>query len=394
MVATAGLALTAIWLTVGVTLSSVFDTSAPDVALRAYPFSATAMAAKAAVAIRPGMDAPEIENARAYAIHALALDPTNIIAVRSLGLLAALRNDTATAARLQRYALYISRRDLPTTLWAIEDAVARGDIAAALRGYDAALLTSDRAEPLLLPVLVDAASDPQIRTPLMKMLTTRPLWWPEFARRTFTAGGDPTTIVATWRALRIDPQASDPNTRALASQGLVRLVALGAYRQAWALSGGGGDLLRNGQFEAPPAAPPFGWQLLDEIDLSGVIQPGGTTASGYALFPSASNGRSGEVASQLVVLPAGRYALALRTAGAFPDGSAVIARCHGAGGQVLSTAPLPAHGGRVALDFIVPPSHCGGQMIAIRAVSAEDSAGDGGDTGRPWIDDVVLTRTQ
>lgn len=384
------LALLALWLTIGATLASIVDARSPDLALKAYPLSATARAVQAASLIAPGMSPRDATAARTLARDALALDPTSVVAARSLGVLAEADGDRAKAGRLRNYALYLSRRDLPTQLWTIETAVARNDIATALTHYDQALLTSNSAEQLLLPILVAATGQDQIREPLLAKLRTRPIWWPSFTRELFTTGTDRRMIVSVFRLFGLARPGNDAQRREFASLGLSRLIALGDYADAWALVGRGPrDTLVNGDFEQMSAPPPFGWQLVDEIDLSGVIQPGGDGASGYALFPSASGGRSGDAATQFVVLRPGRYTLSARTSGGFPTGSALIVRCHGEAGTPLGSVDLPAQSAKsgVSLTFTVPANGCGGQMVAVHAAS-----GDGGEPqGEPaWIDAVTL----
>lgn len=390
LVLTVVLTLLALWLTIGATLASIVDARLPNLALKAYPFSATARAVEAASLITPSMSTRDAAKARTLARDALALDPTSVVAARSLGVMAEAGGDQATAGRLRDYALYLSRRDLLTQLWAIETAVAHNDIATALTHYDQALLTSNSAEQLLLPVLVAAAGQDQIRGRLLAKLKMHPIWWPSFTRELFTTGTDRPTIVSVFRLFGLGNPGSDAQRREFGSLGLSRLIALGDYADAWALvSRGPRDTLVNGDFEQTVISPPFGWQLVDEIDLSGVIQPGGDGASGYALFPSASGGRSGDAATQLVVLGPGRYTLSARSSGGFPAGSALIARCHGAAATPLGSVDLPARPAKsgVSLSFTVPANGCGGQVIAIRAAS-----GDGGEpqTELAWIDAIKI----
>lgn len=79
---------------------------------------------------------------------ALRGDPTAEQAAATLGLQEQLRGHSVMARRWFGYAQMLSRRDLQVQLWAIEDAIGRGDIPAALHQYDTALRTSNAASEL------------------------------------------------------------------------------------------------------------------------------------------------------------------------------------------------------------------------------------------------------
>lgn len=89
-----------------------------------------------------GLETARRREADRLARLALRQDPTAVAALATLGLNAQIRGDTNSARRYFAYSDKLSRRSLTTRLWAIEDAVARDDIPAALRNYDVALRTS------------------------------------------------------------------------------------------------------------------------------------------------------------------------------------------------------------------------------------------------------------
>ena len=70
----------------------------------------------------------------------------------------------------------MSRRDLPTQVWLIEERVRRDDIAGALRHYDIALRTGPEASERLFPVLIAATANDGIVGPLTALLRTDPPW--------------------------------------------------------------------------------------------------------------------------------------------------------------------------------------------------------------------------
>ena len=107
-------------------------------------------------------------------------DPTALPAIAVLGLRSQTTGDETKARQLFAYSQFLSRRDLQTQLWMVEDAVNRGDISGALRHYDIALRTSKLAPNLMFPVLASAMQDPSIRAELITTLAKRPAWEADF----------------------------------------------------------------------------------------------------------------------------------------------------------------------------------------------------------------------
>ena len=114
--------------------------------------------------------------AEALSRTALRRDPTTVSAAATLGVVTLARNDITDARRLLAYAQMLSRRNVATQLWSIEDAVGRGDVPGALRWYDIALRTQPEMSNVLYPVLAQAARDPSIRSALVRRLVGNPPW--------------------------------------------------------------------------------------------------------------------------------------------------------------------------------------------------------------------------
>lgn len=106
------------------------------------------------------------------------------------------------ARRLFLHSERLSRRNLITQLWAIEDAVARDDVAGALRHYDIALRTAPRMAEVLFPVLKSASTDPAIRTGLIRTLSGKPLWAGDFIDYVSDNSADPQATVSLLRGLQ------------------------------------------------------------------------------------------------------------------------------------------------------------------------------------------------
>lgn len=179
-----------------------------------------------------GADATPADRRRAdmLARKALLNDALAVQAVSTLSLNAYLRGDVAQTRRLLAYSQKLSRRDLQTQLTAIEEAVARGDVAGALYNYDIALRTNTDSWELLFPVLEAAAIDPTIQAALVARLSRRPIWGDPFIAYTAAHSPDPQATAALLTKLRraglnIADGAVAPIINAL--------IEKGALDQAW-----------------------------------------------------------------------------------------------------------------------------------------------------------------
>ena len=161
---------------------------------------------------------------------ALRSDPTAIEALTVLGFQAQLRGDSAQTDQIFSYSIDLSRRELRPRMWAIEEAVTRGDIAAALRQYDVALRTSFDSAELLFPTLTAALAEPRVRSDLLSILATRPVWEDRFVAYAANSGIEPQGAIALFREAASVGVQPDPDLRA----SLVNsLLSKGKVDEAW-----------------------------------------------------------------------------------------------------------------------------------------------------------------
>lgn len=274
------------------------------------------IAAVAAQRLSSQPDATAVDRARAdrLAQDALQRDPTAVGAVVSLGLDAQVRGQDANARRLFGYAQKLSRRELSAQVWAIENAVARGDVGQALHHYDVALRTRREAAELLFPVLASAIADPAIRAALTRTMAGRPAWGPAFV--TFAPGNaDPVATADLFRELRRAGIAVDEDARA---QIIGKLVSEGFLNDAWSYyasirPGVDRRRSRDTRFSANLQAPtPFDWVPLNEGGVSSSIQ---RTGNGGVFDFVAPASVGGQALRQMQLLPPGEYRLVGRSTG-------------------------------------------------------------------------------
>lgn len=255
------------------------------------------------------------QKAAQLAKSALARDPAAIPAVDTLALLAGLQGQAGAARALFGYAVILSRRDLSSQLWSVEDAVAHQDVNGALLHYDIALRASNRAPDILFPVLSQALAGAPIRSALATRLNERPLWSEAFLAYTADKGPDFRATAQLFLDLR--RRGVVPLDYVEASL-INRLIGGGASDEAWtyyAATHTGADRRhsRDTQFTASPVHPTaFDWNIVDDPSISASIQRDGNTGE---LFFSAGPTVGGAVARQMQALPPGRYILDGRSVG-------------------------------------------------------------------------------
>lgn len=377
-------ALLLLWLSVAVSLAGIARDRRPDIVLRFWPWDGLAKAIQSERQIAAGQDREHVEKARALAAEAIVAEPTSARAARMLGLTS---RDEASARRAFQYSRQLSRRDLPTTLWFIEDAVQRDEAREALRQYEIGLRTSSSAPILLFPVLDASLAQPQLTQPLADLLATGSNEWvPQFIEYSITgrtnAGHLGRVLLHSRRALMRMPEADRADlVRQLVEQqhfsvaaGIHRSLAGGAPRTA---------LVQHGSFDSAGDWAPFDWALATTADYGANVQGG-------ALQAVSQGALDGTVARQLINLTPGTYRLRTRATLA-PDagnGSASwVISCANPAGDI-ATLPVRAVTGRATISetrFRITPA-CRWQWLRLDILPSPD-----GTRFELLVDDVIVT---
>lgn len=305
---------------------------------------------------RPDTD-PQGKAAK-IARQALLDDPTAADALTVLAFQAQLRGERDKADNIFRYSTALSRRELRPRLWAIEEAVNRGDIDGALRHYDVALRTSRDAGPMLYPTLGAAMAEPRIRAGFLAVLATNPGWKDEFfdhvARRRISPEG--------LAALLVEGRSIDLKvTEDARVQIIDALIISGKTDQAWSLyremrKGASRDQSRDPNFALDAASrSAFDWRAGEDSRLgAAILKDGAAGAIDFAAPPDSS----GVLAQQSQLLAPGRYRLHGRSRGIDQSASALpywTLVC--ANGRELGRIQVPnsaTSGGRFSGSFRVP----------------------------------------
>lgn len=378
-----------LWLAIGVTMNFTLAGRAPDLVRSWWPAGVTPKVAVGRSLLTNGRLSPADQNAtRAMLREAVLREPVNTYALGALAAMADYMNDKKTARALFRLSESVSRRNIVTELWLIEDAVERESVGEAIAHYDRAMRVSIDTRAALLPVLLSAASDPAVLKELLPVLAQRPLWWKDYIQRLGASGDDTAVMAASIRAVR--PNLRSPEESILTENVLRRMIALKddrrAVRVANDLEGrpGATRSLRGGNFDAPDGVLPFAWWLRDEGNVRTYRDtvPNGS----QGLWIVTSDDTSGGVAQQLIGLPPGRYTLS-GAAGDVPSDPlarpAIEVSC--GNGTKLTRFLLPTSGEQgqgFRFRFDVASAGCATQWIGITSASAADTS--------VWIDNLSI----
>lgn len=317
---------------------------------------------------------------------ALKQDPTAVSAVATLGLQAGLCGDTLHARRLFDYAQRLSRRDIRTQLWAIEDAVARDAIPAALQHYDIALRTIRAAPDLLFPILAGALEQPDIRTNLVLTIRQQPppQWAPDFVSYLSNTGGDPHATAQFFEAMR---QAGMPLSTGAIAGAVNGLIGADAVEEAWHFyekvrRGTDRQFSRDPHFAARLDTPSlFDWVPVNDGKIATSLENGAFDFS----VPAAIGG---PLLQQMQVLPPGGYLLEGHGSGIAQGKDSLpywVLKCTDGRelGRVLLSNSTQA-GSPFAGKFTVP-SDCPVQTLYMYARSSDSVLGDSGQIDRAQL---------
>jgi hypothetical protein len=228
--------------------------------------------------------------------------------LRILGLEAASRGDTRAADRLFASAETLSRRDLQTQIWLIEERVRRGDVSGALRHYAVALRVFPEAKTVLFPSLANGVAHPELVDPIADLASSEETWRNAFL--TYLMGHAADSLTANFFFAVANRQVRLPAD--LVGILIPRLIRAGHLHQAvmlyrhvnpkWSNASISEQL--DGDFDNPGPAP-FGWSVEGQ---SAYIGPRTKNSGDAALQAVVQPGESVAIARKLIILaPGQRY---------------------------------------------------------------------------------------
>lgn len=383
------------WLTFAVGAASVLGAARPEIAARFAPFDARTMAKLAEKSsIDMARHPRTARQARELSIEALRRDPTVVSAWRTLGLVASMEGRQEQASRLMAHAERLSRRDLPTQLFLIEERVQRDDIAGALHHYDIALRTSRSSADLLMPVLITASAQSDIAARLAPLLRSDPPWRHLFLWRLYEEAQSGSNVVRFVQLLGPDWAFREPDllprltARLLGEREFAGLWQI--YRMAGRVQAAEPLLVRNGGFDQPNPTPPLDWSFTDQ-DVQGQQSRIPNRGNDPSLLVRVSASGEGIAASQLLLLKPGRYRLSAVAGGVegYPEAALrwqITCADPGQTGLHRFDIPVSPQGARSHETSFQIPETCPAQWLHVVAGASP------GAEAAAWIDTLQIAR--
>jgi hypothetical protein len=356
-----------------ISVANIARARSPALALRMVPFDAGAKAARADQLMLDKDSGPaERRRAIELAREALVRAPLSPAAMRVLAIGAELDGRSGLARTRYLSSARLSRRDFPTRIWLIEEAVRRDNVGDALDHFDIALRTSRSARSVLFPILSEALKDRQYVDPAMVVFNRRPAWMTPFFVFSLQNGGSAPHLALILSKLG---EVESPWGIDLPQAVVDRMVSEGQYREAFQFTAAqAGDPIgpADTAFEDASRMAPFVWAYADESGRSARFDRG-------ALRFEVDADNAGELARRLIVLPAGQYRLIAR--GILEDaqrggGVDVLITCAGQPAAELTRLQLRDAQSEQVLssDFRTPAADCSGQWLRVNAVAANSAA--------------------
>ena len=283
----------------------------PDLALSYVPDHPLALSRKAEELFVEKQDPATLAKVEAMARQSLKGGALNPVAIRLLGYVADVRGDLDKARKLMLLSQKVSRRDFGTQLWLIEDAVARGDKKQALFHYDIALRTEPTGYPILLPTLVGALDDPEVRAGLAPYIKLNPNWLPALLSESINSSANPSNLADV--LLKANGLPDGKEYYGWSNQVLTQLAQkyqFPTYKQYYlSLKSTNEATLRSvglDRLNVNLRYPIAGWQMADNSAISGTFSA--FDKSGRAtLLAFAGSGERGELMRKYIFLKPGSY---------------------------------------------------------------------------------------
>lgn len=377
----AGLTVAGLLASMG-SLAQVLRSRDPERAFMLAPGNARIIATLAyRRATDPKISSADRQNVDRLSKAALLKDPTAVTAVAALGIDAQSRGRVIEARRLFAYAQRLSRREIVTQLWAIEDAVARSDIPAALRQYDIALRTSRTISDVLFPVLSKAIVDPVIAKDLARTLAAKPAWRDSLVNYLGSQGADPDATVKLFTKLQ---QMAVPVSGMAQGAVINALIQKGQLDSAWSYyaairPGADRRYSRDPNFRAGLQSPsPLDWGVVDIAGGSTSIQRGGGgNVFDFSLAPSVG----GTLLQQVQILPPGNYRLTGHSVNLDqPQDSLPYWMLSCRDGRELGTVKMvnSGQGNGVFAGQLAVPAECSVQVLTLMVPPSTSASGASG----------------
>lgn len=310
-------------------------------------------------------DSAALREAGRLAQQALKGDITNTEALAIQGLAVAAQGG-ARAKAIMNASASLSKRNLTTQLWLVEDAGKRDNLTEMLTHIDTALRVSASAQAQLFPVLTSALRNTSIVQEFTDLLQKHPPWTEAFLYTAITSGVATTNLGDIYLKLNRMYEYQGQDLSALI---LEQLIAQRRFAKTFEIGRGItrdpalGTALIDPDFEKPSAPEPFTWVMTSSADFDAIRSVSVDGRGGIELLSTGTG--AGVVARQLLNLPSGAYVFS--GSGSSEEGERVVElewrlRCAESSAIIGQGSPFDEK-----LERWVVPSDCRYQWLELYA---------------------------
>lgn len=344
----------------------------------------------------------DLAQLRAEVISGLRKEPLNARAIRILGQIADLNNDSASAVKFMAAATRLSLHDTIAVYALMRKSADAGDYRAAIAYADALLRTSPSSAYYAVPVLAHFAEDKEALASVEAVLDANPPWRHIFFAilpQSVTDARTPLTLLLALKNSPTPPSNEDIGHYLgllighrfydLAYYTWLQFLPLDRLRTV--------GLLFNGSFEFPPSGMPFDWSIQQGSGVTIDIVPRPDTSERHALSVEFLYGRVDyHSVAELVVLPPGAYQFTGEYSGKIvgPRGLKWRVTCaDGSRARIGESAMITGVASgwkKTDLTFTVPPADCRAQYVQLdldARMASEQLV-----SGTMLFDDLSITR--
>lgn len=254
------------------------------------------------------MPSPELHQAEKLATRALESRIADPQALAVLGIARAANGEIERARTIMKASDRLSKRDLLTRSWLIQDAAQQGDVEGILVNLDIVLRSSNTVREWAYPALTQLLERDEAVPVLIRLLQRNPNWAESFFYAAVASGQGPPNLARIYLAVDADYERAGQSMSGLI---LDTLVSRRDYDEAFAFERAISDdpnremLLRDPNFERAEGVPPFTWELLSDANFDTIRSIG---PEGEPVLSIQSSGiANGVVARQLIQLEPGTY---------------------------------------------------------------------------------------
>lgn len=308
-------------------------------------------------------DASAWKRIEALSLASIDREPLAANSVRNLALALTKNSEAEKGQGLMRSAAKLSRRDLPTHFWLIQDYGRANDLPKVLMHVDQALRTKEAAWQQLIPALHAGLANSELVNPTVQLLRTDPPWkeqfWMRIEQFPKSLGNIGDVLVGLQAAgTEVDPSVPESIINQLAySRQYAK--AHDIYRKVYGTRRlpKSPEYLSNADFSAPTSGTVFDWTASQNASLEVFLDP-----ELKALSVNVFGSIGGVAASQIVALPAGTYRFESKIDqwdSALEDALYVSLTCTEPGAaQGRSALRVNLREATVSEQFTVPDSQC------------------------------------